>query len=215
MSQPEISQPTPQLNSLEKLNQTISNITDEGSAIEALEGLESFANKRAKSSFSILSQSGGSFSIQPEMKMRLARAEVSMRSPSGGFRTASIDEEASVEDYIRLRQEESTRGLSSQEVADALNDAVKSAPLTVNSVGAKVATAISPYTVNDVELMREKALESLPAVGNKGTDRISPMEALVIAYSAASDDDGTQPDGQVAIYANQDQLNKFVAKIAE
>ena len=213
---------------LKTLNTSIAAVSDEASAAKAINDLENYANKKTNSGIHISSTGATfkAFSISDDIKQKLIKAEASLHKAkfsASGIKISSIDDatsEMSVEDYIKMKERESQSGLSSQDVADALNNAVSqqaSTPSTssIKTTAIKIANAVKPFTSDDVDLIRDKAMQLLPSSGDAGSDRISPIQALVIGYMAASNDDGTKQDGEVSFLAGQDQVDGFVSNITK
>ena len=204
------------------LNESFASIHDSSTASQAIDDLQDYANKRTLKGIQVASFSTKSlrtFSISEGMKQKLIQIELAMRTkaPSDStIKIASVEntsEDLSVEEYMKLKETEAQSGLSSQAIADALNQTVSDQKLTVSTVAMKTANTIHPFTKEDIEHIREKTLELLPNSGNRGSDRITPIEALMIGYAAVSHDDGTQKDGEVDFPASQDQVSQFVSKI--
>lgn len=211
---------------IQALNTSIASVSDEASAAKAISDLENYANKKTNSGIHISSTGATfkTFAINDDLKQKLIKAEMSLHKTkfsASGIKAQSVEDSSSdmsVEDYIKMKEQESQAGLSSQDVADALNNAISQQPTTlstssVKGLAIKAANAVKPFTSNDVELIKDKAMELLPNSGSPGSDRVSPIQALVIGYMAASNDDGTKQDGEVSFLATQDQIDGFVNNI--
>ena len=208
---------------LTTLNQSLGKIQDEASATKAIVDLETYANKKTNLGIHIESLGGSStfktFSISDDLKTKLVKAELSLHKKgfhSSSLRASSVEDgtdNMSVADLIKVKEEESQQGLSAQDIADALNSAISSQGTTLATAAIKTANSINPFTSNDIEIIRDKTLQMLPSSGETGSDRMGPIEALIIGYMVASDDDGTQKDGEVTFLANQAQINNFATTI--
>jgi len=210
---------------LKSLDASIASITDEASASNAINDLETYANKKTNSGIHISSAGGTfkTFTITDSLKEKLVKAELALhkKHPTIGLKTASDSDsypEMTEEEYIKSKEQQARSGLSAQDVADALNNAIsqQSSGLTsssIKSTALKIANAVKPFTANDVDLIKDKAMQLLPSSGDPGSDRISPIQALVIGYMAASNDDGAKADGAVSFFAGQEQVDGFVTNI--
>jgi hypothetical protein len=212
---------------LQDLNNSLASLSDEASIEKAINDLENYANKKTNLGIRISSAEATpkTFSIRDDLKQKLIKAEMSLRTTSyeSGIKTSGIEDDdapdMTEEEYIRLREQELERGLSSQDIAAALNNAVSSqqsmsfSVSSIKSAGIKVANAINPFTENDIDLIRDKAFHLLPNSGDPSSERMNPLQAVIIGYLVASDDDGKKQDGEVGFLANQNQVDIFVDNI--
>jgi len=207
---------------LHELELSLANVNDEKGAQNAISSIESYVNRRANTAFSAARFSGSTLddshsvvSLSSDRKQLLAKLYVRGGYLKSSNRTQSADDALSPEDYQAQRQAALSQGFTTKDIADALNKAIANSPLTIASSLSKIAEAATPFTEHDVELLQDHVESLVPEAGDPGSSRVSPIEALLIGYAAASDDDGTQPNGEVRFYGTQDQINQFVDTLAQ
>lgn len=208
----------------QELNASFASIKDESTALKAVNDLEDYVNRKTNQKISVANVSSGfkTLSFNTDKKHALAAKELEMRHPQTPLPNTlkaanadSVDDEnlISYEAYTQQQIEDAEKGLSSQALADILNatskDSIKTSALKALSDTPK------EFTATDIEIIRDKTLENMPAAGDTGSDRITPLEAILLGYFTASDDDGNKNDGEVNIYATQAQINDFINKIIE
>jgi len=199
--------------SLSKANAAFSGIKDSESASAALNQILKLADTRTGAAVggqAFLTAAHSNPSISDDLKSKLIRSELQFRKKGISIQNTGSDEDIQV--LISQMQAHTQQGMSAQQVADALNAAVRGSSFQLSSVGAKIADVAAPFDANDVQLIRDKTLTLMPNSGDPTTG-ISPLEALVIGYVAASDDDGEKPDGTVNFFASDEMKVRFMEQV--
>jgi hypothetical protein len=203
-------------NALSKADAAFSQIKDEDSASTALNQLLSIADTRTGSKsvgFQSLTTSNLPPAISDELKSKLVALELQFRTKkTTSIRSIEGHSDPEIQALINKIEDHASQGMSPVQIADALNNAIRDSSIQLASIGVKAVEMADPFTANDVEIIRQKTLTLLPNSGNP-TSGISPLEALVIGYVAASDDDGQKPDGAVKLYATDDMQARFIEEI--
>ena len=207
---------------LKTLNTSIGNSVDASSTAKAIQDLEAYVQKKTNTSLHLSGHNDSTFSIKPDLKQKLVKAELSLHPTmfaSRQVKFARLSQSASPmsrEAYIEMKKRESMAGLSFQDVADALNQAISDVTYEssgIQTAAIKVANKIEPFTAQKINLMRDKAMSLLPASGDPSSERISPIQAMIIGYMIASNDDGTKQDGDVRFFADQALVDAFLNNI--
>ena len=218
---------TPQPSSGQKyqeLQTTFVNVTDQTSAEKAASDLEVYVNNKTSKKLSVASLTGGlrSLSFNDDVKKKLAKLELESRKSSGttGIKASSLktastegDEDVTDEDiqaYMAQRDKDAQNGLSCTDLATYLNQCKKQITSQGVAQGLKALAETPDITANDIELLRTKVQEEIPGLVDDQSQAIRPLEAVMIGYIAASDDDGTKANGEVNVYASDEQASKFV-----
>lgn len=215
---------------LDVLNQSLDNMVNEDDVLGAINHFEIYVNKKTNNRITISSAAlgnGSQFSLENSLKKKLAQKEMEfrIRKMSDSSRVLSLgaslkDEEDDLDfqTYFQEKEEELLQGLSSKDMADMLNDFAAS--VVADNAFQRAMFQVSnfvkgPITDSNVEIIMDALKKILPNLNPDDNGRVTPLQALVIGYSVFSNDDGNQEDGEVDLYASQEQTDAFVNLLVE
>lgn len=175
-----------------KIDTAFASITDATTAGQTLDTLESYINQKT-------GQVG--FTIDTQNRTVLIDGELKRR---GLTETGAV-----------------LSGLSSSSQAEVANAVMRQYSQTLtyaqiaaiyNSIKQADTAAI---TESQVGIIQDRLHQTMPHVSPENTGQVGPIEALVIGYVLASNDDGAAPDGTVSLNATQAEVAQFVSAISE
>ncbi len=165
----------------------LAEVKDEKSATEALTTFSTYVASQT----GIIGQGTSPTSLSPgvipnALISKIAKLEMKVRSQMQNTSPTSTDEES---------------GISSEKIAETLNS--------------MEATGDTQIRASDIDVVKEGVRAELPHVSPNGSENMTPTEAMVVAYSFTTGDDGSGIPSESKNVVSEDKVNQFVDKVSE